>query len=153
MKLPLEWCFTLFFVKNMIYGKIPTIVLLLLFNFCPCCFLPLWNIYWKIMWTTENCKTSTNECWDNCTNLKRLLCCDGHYPRTTRRTTFNYMDWTCRFSEWRCLVKILGSKWRWRQLWQHRSLRIIAKEHSRFRLLLLQSLNICQPLLIKVIFV
>ena len=31
-------------------------------------FFPLWNIYWKIMWTTENCKTSTNECWDNCTN-------------------------------------------------------------------------------------
>ena len=31
-------------------------------------FFPLWNIYWKIMWTTEHCKTSTNECWDNCTN-------------------------------------------------------------------------------------
>ena len=30
---------------------------------------------------------------------------------------------------------------------------MIAKEHSRFRLLLLQSLNICQPLNIKVILV
>ena len=35
---------------------------------CDNFFFPLWNIYWKIMWTTENCKTSTNECWDNCTN-------------------------------------------------------------------------------------
>ena len=30
--------------------------------------------------------------------IKRLICCDGHYPSTTRRTTFNYIDWTYHFS-------------------------------------------------------
>ena len=30
--------------------------------------------------------------------IKRLICCDGHYPSTTRRTTFNYIDWIYHFS-------------------------------------------------------
>ena len=30
--------------------------------------------------------------------IKRLICCGGHYPSTTRRTTFNYIDWTYHFS-------------------------------------------------------
>ena len=30
--------------------------------------------------------------------IKRLICCDGHYPSTTRRATFNYIDWTYHFS-------------------------------------------------------
>ena len=42
--------------------------------------------------------------------IKRLICCDGHYPSTTRRTTFNYvLDRMHHFSEWRCLVKSFGS--------------------------------------------
>ena len=30
--------------------------------------------------------------------IKRLISCDGHYPSTTRRTTFNFIDWTYHFS-------------------------------------------------------
>ena len=60
--------------------------------FCQCYFLPLWNIYWKIMWTTKICKTSTNECQDICTNMKRLISCDWHYPSATR-TLFQTIWW------------------------------------------------------------